>query len=237
MNAHSLRPRVVAALSAVALNLPPVGSSAAQPSPPATPSAAPVGWHGASQIPSGFEFTYDRTVVHGGVASGRLSLRAGSPDNVVGGANQAVRANLYRGARLRLAAYVRARDVGSVMLWTRVDGLQSDSLVSLAVSNTAANPITGTADWQRVETVIDVPETAEAILFGVLLRGRGQLWLDDFSLSEIPRSAAAAGLFSVPMASREAPDEQRRIRDGWIRLPSRPVGLDFEPVSSGNKHR
>jgi hypothetical protein len=123
------------------------------------------------------------------------------------------------------------------MVWTRVDGLQSDSLVSLALSNTAANPITGTADWQRVETVIDVPETAEAIVFGVLLRGRGQLWLDDFNLNVIPRSPAAAGLFSVPMASREAADEQRRIRGGWIRLPSQFVGLDFEPVPPENKNR
>jgi hypothetical protein len=123
------------------------------------------------------------------------------------------------------------------MVWTRVDGLQSDSLVSLALSNTAANPITGTADWQRVETVIDVPEAAEAIVFGVLLRGGGQLWLDDFSLSVIPSSSAAGGLFSVPMASREAADEQQRIRNGWIRLPSRPIGLDFEPVSPENKDR
>jgi hypothetical protein len=237
MNARWLRPLVVAAMVAGALDMAPIGSSASQASPAGPASAVPTGWRLASEVPSRFELAYDRVVAHGGVASGRLSTRPGGPDTVAAGANQGVRATAYRGMRVRVAGYVRAQDVGSAMLWTRVDGLQSDSLVSLALSNTSAHPITGTVDWQRVETIVDVPEAAEAISYGVLLRGGGELWLDDFTLNAIPRSTTPAGLFPAPVASREAPDEQRRIRDRWTALPSRPIGLDFEPVPPGNERR
>ena len=116
------------------------------------------------------------------------------------------------------------------MLWARVEGLESDSLVSFALSNTAARPITGTTGWQRLEAIVEVPAAAEAIVFGVLQQGGGQMWLDDFELNIVIDAAGEAGRLPTPMPSREAPEDQRRIRGGWATLPDRPVGLDFEPV-------
>ena len=40
-------------------------------------------------------------------------------------------------------------------------------------------PIKGTSDWTRYEIVLDVPQNAAAIAFGIRLRGKGQVWLDD----------------------------------------------------------
>ena len=43
----------------------------------------------------------------------------------------------------------------------------------------------GTEDWSRRRIVVDVPDNAETIFFGLYLRGTGRAWVRDFALTEV----------------------------------------------------
>ncbi len=67
-------------------------------------------------------------------------------------------------------------------------------------------PIRGTTPWTRYAVVLDVPQEAKAIAFGVLLDGAGELWFDSFTFDTVARD--------VPTSNP--------------RLPEKPRNLDFE---------
>jgi hypothetical protein len=154
---------------------------------------------------------------------------------VAGSANQQVQADAYRGQRVRFSGWVRTRDAAWVISWVRVDGAPGDTLMVLALSNGADHPITGSVEWQRVDRVVDVAPTARAIAFGVMLRGGGTVWLDDFTLEPVDRATPSTDVLTEPVASREAPDTQRQLRASWQTFPPRPRNLDFEePAAPGH---
>ena len=89
---------------------------------------------------------------------------------------QVFKADNYQDKRLHLSAFVKADDVKEwAGLWMRIDG---DHGEMLGFDNMEDRPIKGTADWEKVEIVLDVPKSAYEIAFGLLLRGSGQVWLD-----------------------------------------------------------
>jgi hypothetical protein len=69
-------------------------------------------------------------------------------------------------------------------------------------------PIKGTTEWQRYEVVLDVPEGATGIFFGILLDGRGEVWLNSVNFEVVGTD--------VPVTSG------RRAR------PNGPRNLEFE---------
>ena len=80
------------------------------------------------------------------------------------------------GRRVRFSAFVKtheARDWAG--LWMRVD----KGLKQLVLDNMHDRPISGTSAWHRYEIVLDVPQDATGISFGVLLVGSGTVWLND----------------------------------------------------------
>lgn len=46
-------------------------------------------------------------------------------------------------------------------------------------------PIKGTSDWNRYEIVLDVSTEAVHLAFGVLLAGKGQVWIDDIQFEAV----------------------------------------------------
>ncbi|GER88945.1 hypothetical protein KDW_31070 [Dictyobacter vulcani] len=56
---------------------------------------------------------------------------------------------------------------------------------TLDYDNMQNRPIQGTADWQRYQVVLDVPGESLDIAFGLLLQGKGQVWLQDASIIEV----------------------------------------------------
>ena len=54
-------------------------------------------------------------------------------------------------------------------------------------------PIKGTSDWKRYEIVLDVPEQAQEIAFGLLLTGGGQVWMDDLKFEVVGKDVATTG--------------------------------------------
>ena len=136
----------------------------------------------------------------------RLRSREGQAPVWFGTVMQTFRADNYRGRRLRYEAAVRSESVAEgAALWMRVDGVERGR--SLAFDNMDDRPIRGTGSWKRYAVVLDVPETANAIAFGILLRGAGDVWLGE------PR---------IEAVSREVPETGTRQR-----VPDHPVNLEL----------
>jgi hypothetical protein len=182
----------------------------------ATPARGemPKGWFGGG---AGYELTADTEVKHGGKASG--SLKATDAAKNFGSFTSAIRADNYRGKRVRLVAFVKPEGVKDwAGLWLRVDGKEK---TAIAFDNMNARPIKGTSDWTKYGLVLDVPKEAEEIYFGCLLAGTGRLWVDDMELLVVGND--------VPVTAEPLPGAARQGEYKPIELPKEPVGLDFEP--------
>jgi len=88
---------------------------------------------------------------------------------------QSFQAHNYLGKRLRFRAFVKSNDVQEwAGLWMSV----SKGNLMVAFDNMHNRSIKGTTDWQEYEVVLDVPQDATRIDFGVLLAGTGRVWLN-----------------------------------------------------------
>ncbi|MCA1553450.1 MAG: erythromycin esterase family protein, partial [Chloroflexi bacterium] len=136
--------------------------------------------------------------------TGRNSLHLKAHGNLAY-VQQELRANDYRGKRVRFSAYLKSENIegwAGLMVGTR-----ALSLPSSMYEDTQLRPITGTHDWHKVEIVFDVPIDYDVISFGVQLNGTGQLWADDLQLEVVSSE--------VPLTYLQ----------GW---PDTPSNLDFE---------
>jgi hypothetical protein len=125
----------------------------------------------------------------------------------------------YNGKRVRFSGYVKTYMVSEwAGLWMRID---TASKQSYAFDDMEDRPVSGTVDWTRLEVVLDVPDNAVTIYFGLHMFGRGQVWLDDCKFEIVGNE--------VPVTN------QNRLLGGHKRrfsipefLPNEPVNLDFE---------
>ena len=90
-------------------------------------------------------------------------------------------------------------------LWMRVD---KGSAV-LGFDNMVDQPIKDTTGWLTYEVVLDVPQDATGIAFGILLNKSGSVWLNNVQLDGVG--------VDVPTTAK-AP----------ARLPEGPPNLNFE---------
>jgi erythromycin esterase len=88
---------------------------------------------------------------------------------------QTIDADEYHGKQLRMAADMKSQEVEEwAGLWMRVDG-PDDEVQSF--DNMYDRGITGGTDWTRYEIVLPVFADSQGIMFGVLLVGKGKIWL------------------------------------------------------------
>jgi hypothetical protein len=93
---------------------------------------------------------------------------------------QKVDAYEYRGRRLRMAADMKSEDVEQwAGLWMRVDG--PEDLVH-SFDNMEDRAVKGSRDWTRYEIDLPVFEDSWDIWFGILLGGKGKVWLRDVQI-------------------------------------------------------
>jgi len=87
----------------------------------------------------------------------------------------------YEGKEIKLEGFMKIKNVenGFAGLLLRVDGNGS----SLAFDNMQNQNIKGTKDWQKYNITLNYPEGAENIFIAGILRGKGEAWFDDFTLS------------------------------------------------------
>ncbi len=139
-----------------------------------TEGQIPQGWFASDNNSQDYDTGVDQSVAHTGKASGFIKSKVSEPEGS-GTLKQTFEADHYRGKRLRLSGYVKANNIDNrAGLWMRVDGPDKP----LSFDNMGDRPIRGTADWKKYEIVLEVPENSVRIAFGILLRGKGQAWID-----------------------------------------------------------
>ena len=131
-----------------------------------------------------FEFAIDDQVAKEGKRSLRIKRTGKQPWGMV---SQTIKADRFRGQRVRLSAFLRLDSVeaygsGALREWSgAVLMLRSQG----ALDDMRDRPLRGTKPWTRVSVEIDVPPTASVIEFGAMLSGTGTLWVDAFKLDVV----------------------------------------------------
>jgi hypothetical protein len=93
----------------------------------------------------------------------------------------------FLGKQIKMTASIKIENVEKwAGLWLRIDGGNSEN--ALAFDNTRDRPIEGTTDCTAYSIILNVPENSATLNFGVLLNGKGEIWLDDVKFQIISNS-------------------------------------------------
>jgi len=154
-------------------------------------ATVPRGWFLAGTKPAEYQAGVDADQLHQGHSSAFLKSKTQSVDGF-GTLMQSIRAEQYKGKRVRLSGFVKSQGVVSwAGLWMRVD--QGKDMV--AMDNMQDRPVKGTTDWHRHDVVLNVPPDSTGISFGILLDGAGEVWLSstkfDVVGADVPVTGAA----------------------------------------------
>jgi hypothetical protein len=166
----------------------------------------PNGWFKAGSHPQNYETGIDTAAKHSGSASAYIKFIGDKPEGF-GTLMQAFKPDQYGGKRVRMSAWMKTENADSAQLWMRIDGVEKKMLGFDNMNNRA---VKGTDDWKRYEITLDVPESAVAIAFGILVAGRGQAWVDDFQFEVVGND--------VPSTNMLSPEK----------MSAGPVNLNFE---------
>lgn len=142
----------------------------------------PNGWFKAGTQPQDYTVGIDGYASEQGKSSAFIKSSQFKPSGC-GTLEQSIRAENYRGERIRLTGFVKPKFVsrwaGLFMQVENVLGMRT------AYDNMQNRPIIGSSDWRKYEIVLDVSKNAKKISFGVLLNGKGEVWIDDLKLEVV----------------------------------------------------
>jgi len=174
----------------------------------------PKGWFVAgSELGSDstdYEIGVDDQAAHDGKRS--TYIRSKTPPRGFAVLMQMIMAENYKGTRLAMTGYAKSEQMrGWAGFWMRVDGLNESNL---RFDNMADRPITGTTGWTKYQVVLDVPDDAAYIAFGMVMSGQGQVWFDDIQFQIVGNN--------IPTTD---------IRKGTDYL-DHPVNLSFEELDT-----
>jgi len=143
---------------------------------------------------------------------------------------QSIRADNYRGKRIRLSAWVKTQDLQGPIagLWMRVDGPG----VVYGFDNMSSRPLSGNTHWHQVSIVLDVPYEAIGIVFGAILQGGGPLYsgfmvIDEMKLEQVGYKVPTTNTLSAPLANAIPP---ATTIAKYLSAPTSPVNTDFEQI-------
>jgi hypothetical protein len=196
--------------------------------------AMPFGWYATGDKAGDYAVGADPSRRNGGQGQHGGTIRALTEDPAsFATLQQSVRATNYRGARLRLSAFVKSSShapLSSSALWMRVDGPAGSESIDFMQDR----PIERGKDWARYDVVLDVPKNAAGISFGVLLYGRGQVWLDDVVLETVGTDVLVTGRAGHMVAAgtsheqlREELLRRREQDDAYRTALYEPINLSF----------
>jgi erythromycin esterase len=177
----------------------------------------PLGWFRVGTSATQYDIGRDVGAGRNGtVAAYFVSRDPGDADFT--GIGQTIDAVQFRGQRIRWAGWVRAQRVsGGAALWARVDGAGR----TLALDNMFDRQVTGTTDWVRMHVVLDVPSDAAIIVVGAIMRGRGDMLVDDLGLDVVDASVPTTDLLVgvprdvLPAAPPGTSTERRLVNLGF----------------------
>ncbi|WP_414047028.1 helix-turn-helix transcriptional regulator [Macrococcus equi] len=169
------------------------------------------GWFVTGTAPHLYDIKLDDRVYHSGKKSAFIFSNSDADsynDNTFGTLMQSISAEQYRNKRLKFSAFVKTENADKCGVWARIDDSKYDILQFDNMMNRA---IIGTNEWNYYSVVLDVEEIADSIHFGVLLVGKGKVWMDDFKIEEVDLSIENTDTLSHPQD-----------------LPKSPTNLNFE---------
>lgn len=141
------------------------------------------GWNLSGSHPFNYQMGIDRETFHKGQASGFLKSVTAESKEEFATMMQQFKAENYLGKRMKLSGFLKSKGVdGFCGLWMRVDNALQDVL---QFDNMGDRPIVNDTEWNHYYIVLDVPENSAIISFGVLLSGRGQVWIDELEFEEV----------------------------------------------------
>jgi hypothetical protein len=120
-----------------------------------------------------------------------LTLQCASTIEGFVGVMQSFAAADYLGKRVRFSALVKSAGVeGWSGLWMRIDDKNKPGA---AFDNMQSRPIKGTTDWTPYSVVLDTSDASEGVFFGVLMAGKGQLWITDLRFEVVGTDVPTTG--------------------------------------------
>jgi hypothetical protein len=161
----------------------------------AVSAAPPEGWYMAGSKPGNYDSGTDAVNSYNSKPSAFMKAKADGDG--FGTLMQNFAATQYKGKRVRMSAWVKSEGVSRwAGLWMRIDGpAGANGPQQLGFDNMQNRAIKGTTYWQKYEVVLDVPEAAVGIFFGILQDGPGQVWMNSVEFSvvgkEVPTTSAA----------------------------------------------
>lgn len=111
---------------------------------------------------------------------------------------QTIKAENFLGRKVRIVLWLKSQNTEDCSSWLRVEG---EGMKITAQSNLNKNMLAGSFDWKRFEQVVNVPEGSQQITFGVGMRGKGQIWIDDIHFEEVGTN--------VPSTAPKPPSKQQ----------------------------
>ena len=136
--------------------------------------------------------------------SGAVTIVARASDDVVGQnfatLMQSISAEDYRGQTLKLTAELRGEGVGAGTLWMRVDAMGGGKALRFdnMLQRELDGAISGRFGWTERSIVLGVPDDADTIHYGPMLRGAGQLWARNLQLLPAPEGSITTDRRSYP---------------------------------------
>lgn len=153
----------------------------------------PDGWQKAGTAPNEFTVGTDEIITFDGSKSvfieGNNSEEKGHVSlTQVSGVEE------YLGQRVKLTFNIKSNDVaGWAGGWFRVDGAPREIL---AFDNMGNRPIKKTTDWTEYSIVLDVPNNAKQMLYGVLLKGTGKVWFDNLRFEIVDSNTSVTDMYT-----------------------------------------
>lgn len=191
----------------------------------------PNGWIKTESHPQHYEARADTTVKKSGYSSTYLKF-IGNEFESYGSLMKMTGAVDYRGKRLKMSAYIRSENTKQAQLWMTITGKHRKGM---RYDNVRNHPVRESTDWQRYEIILDIPNTAESIAFGISLRNGGQVWVDDTQFQILPplwRTWWAFGVYFLAFLVLFY--FAWRIRLGQLRLKH---SLEIKQIEAENLHK
>ncbi|WP_150275397.1 helix-turn-helix transcriptional regulator [Paenibacillus tepidiphilus] len=150
------------------------------------------GWFLSGSHPFNYTMGLDPKNFHKGRASGFLKSATVEANDEFATMMQQFKADNYVGKRIRLSGFIKSARVSVFCgFWMRVDNNLGDIVQFDNMSN---RPISGDTEWNHYAIVLDVPDNSTIISFGVILSGRGQVWVDGLRFDEVDDSTPTTNL-------------------------------------------
>jgi hypothetical protein len=159
----------------------------------------PDGWFKAGSKPAEYEMGLDSSVVYDGKNSAYIESKKDEIEGF-GTLMQNSSVEEYKGKRVQLSMYVKTLDVTSwAGGWFRIDGNQKKPL---AFDNMNSRQITQTTGWTLYKLVLDVPDTATNMAYGVLLNGAGKVWFDQLAIEIVDKSVPVTDMYATKLQKK-----------------------------------